>query len=116
MKIILENFKCLSWNDMQNIHWSLRAQEKKNLQNAVYALAYNLGKKEKVNIPALVKIEAHFKDGGRHDPDNLYVKPILDGLVRAGVFEDDNGKIIDWVCSKAEVKMPSDQIIIYINE
>lgn len=114
MKITIEKYKCPSWNDMQTAHWSARSAEKETLQTLVYAYAVNKG--EKVTVPATVKIEAHFKADKRRDPDNLYVKPILDGLVKARIFEDDNGKMIDWVSLKAEVKMPSDQIIIYINE
>ena len=116
MKIVLENYKCLSWNDMQNAHWAIRSEEKKTLQNMVFALAHNAGRKEKIKVPASVMIEAHFKDDGRHDSDNLYVKPILDGLVRAKIFKDDNCEIVDWVCLKAKKNMSSDQIIILIEE
>lgn len=115
MKIVIENYKCLSWNDMQRVHWALRAEEKKVLQRMVYAQAYNL-RKSKVSVPAIVKIEAHFEGKKIHDPDNLFVKPVLDGLVKAGIFEDDNGKIIDWVCLKTEIEMPKNKIIILINE
>jgi Holliday junction resolvase RusA-like endonuclease len=114
MKIVIENCKCPSWNDMQSAHWTLRSAEKKTIQEMIYVYARNMG--EKITIPAIVKIEAHFKENKRRDPDNLFVKPILDGLVQARIFEDDNGKIIDWVSLKAEVKMPSDKIIIFINE
>ena len=115
MKIVIENYKCPSWNDMQRAHWTDRSGEMAVLKNMVYALANNCRRKEVVNIPATVRIEAHFKGGQRRDPDNLYIKPILDGLVAAKIFEDDNGKIIDWVALKAEVKMPSDKIIINLN-
>jgi len=71
---------------------------------------------EELKIPATIRIEAHFTHGNRRDPDNLYVKPIIDGIVKSGLLSDDNGKIVDWVALKAEVKMPSDKIIIYINE
>ena len=32
---------------------------------------------------------------------------------KLGYEMDDNGKIIDWVALKAEVKMPRDKIIIF---
>lgn len=116
MKIILEKCKCPSWNDMQIAHWVKRSVERDILKNMVYALANNERKKEKIDTPARVIVEAHFSDNKRHDPDNLYVKPILDGLVQARIFEDDNGEIIESVTLKAKKWMPKDLIIISINE
>jgi len=114
MKIEIENYKCPSWNDMQITHWAVRLTEKRSLQKLVYVYAYNLKKKAKV--PATVTVEAHFKDGKRRDPDNLYVKPILDGLVQSGMLMDDNGDVIESITLIAKVKMSSDRILISINE
>lgn len=116
MKIEIENYKCPSWNDMQVAHWAMRAADREVLKLLAYGAANNARKKTKVKVPVVVKIEAHFKDGKRRDPDNLYVKPILDGLVKAGVFADDNGEVIKSITLIAKVKMKSNGIIISINE
>ena len=122
MKIEIKNFKCPSWNEKQRTNWALRIAEKndliilacdavrKTLKGEIRRIAVQLEK------PVILKIEAHFKDYRRRDPDNLYVKPIIDGIVKSGLLSDDNGEVIDWVCLKTKVKMPSDQIIIFINE
>lgn len=39
---------------------------------------------------ALVEITYYFKDKRRRDPDNYSGKFILDGIVRAGIIEDDS--------------------------
>ncbi len=49
--------------------------------------------REKPNKPfkkAVVKITYYFKTRIRHDPDNYSGKFILDGLVKAGIIEDDS--------------------------
>lgn len=120
MKIIIENFKCPSWNEMQVKHWVLRADDR----NALKMLAYNAVRKlfvdpiEAITFtdPVNVMIEAHFKLSNRRDPDNLYVKPIIDGIVKSGLLPDDNGEVIKSLTLSTKIKMPSDQIIILINE
>lgn len=44
---------------------------------------------------AVVRITYHFPDKRRRDPDNYSGKMILDGLVRAGIIEDDSFTVID---------------------
>lgn len=64
------------------------------------------------NNPIKLVIEAHYRNNNRHDPDNLYVKPILDALVKIGVLKDDNGDCVESVTLTAKRKMPEDRIII----
>lgn len=66
--------------------------------------------------PVDMKIVAYFKNTNRRDPDNLFVKPILDGIVQAGLIPDDSGQYIDSLTLSTKVKSKSDKIIIYINE
>ncbi len=53
---------------------------------------------------AVVKITYYFKDNRRRDPDNYSGKFILDGLVKAGIIEDDSFKhiklVLDGKCDK----------------
>lgn len=44
---------------------------------------------------ATVKIKYYFTDRRRRDPDNYSGKMILDGLVKAGIIEDDSFRQIE---------------------
>ena len=46
---------------------------------------------------AIVSITYYFKDHRRRDPDNYSGKMILDGLVKAGIIEDDSFRNIRLV-------------------
>lgn len=124
MKIEINQYKCPSWNEFNRaIHWAVRAQERDDMKLIFMDCLYrqhgrdNLRKlAENLVKPVKVRIEAHFKNYARRDPDNLFVKPILDGIVKAGIFRDDNGDVIKSLTLEAKRKMPSDKIIIYINE
>jgi len=124
MKIEIQNYKCPSWNEFNRaIHWAMRAAERESMKllfwnclNQQYKKAHLKRLSLEMKKPVAVRIEAHFKNGNRRDPDNLFVKPILDGIVKAGIFTDDNGDVIESLTLLAKRKMPSDKIIIYINE
>lgn len=54
---------------------------------------------------ATVTLIFHFKNRIRHDPDN-YVggsKPLLDGLVRAGIIKDDSFDCIELIVKQGEL-------------
>lgn len=123
MKITIENCRCPSWNEFnRSVHWAVRAVKRQELQDFVYEAMTKQFKGSirriavQINKPIQVSIEAHFKNNHRRDPDNLFVKPILDALVKYGLFYDDNGDVIESLTLRAKRKMPSDQIIISINE
>jgi len=123
MKITIENCRCPSWNEFnRSVHWAVRAAKRQELQDFVYeAITKQLkGSIRRIAVqikkPIQVSIEAHFKNNHRRDPDNLFVKPLLDALVKVGLFYDDNGDVISSLTLIAKRKMPSDQIIISINE
>lgn len=50
----------------------------------------------KVETPARLIVTVHMPSGRRSDPPNAWptVKPIIDGFVRAGAFEDDSSEEI----------------------
>ena len=78
-------------------HWSMYAATKKQMTNKVAYLA----RKDLRPIENSVEVEIEWttKDR-RQDPDNISygAKYLLDGLVAAGILQDDNRKI---VCSIA---------------
>lgn len=124
MKIEIENYKCPSWNESNRaIHWAVRSAVRDEMKQLFLACMYSQYTREELKKmsaelkkPVDVRIEAHFKLSNRRDPDNLFVKPILDGMVKAGIFTDDNGDVVNSLTLKATRKMPKDKIIIYINE
>lgn len=58
--------------------------------------------------------EIFYKRKARHDPDNALVKPFVDGLVKAGVLEDDSTKQIKEVAIKMHIGQLYDKVIINI--
>lgn len=81
-----------------------------------YLLAKYRSKKFKIDGKANIFIEAHFVNSNRRDPDNLFVKPIIDAIVKFGVLPDDNGDVVESLTLISKTRMESDQIIIKINE
>ncbi|MEI7890908.1 MAG: hypothetical protein WCI36_02970 [bacterium] len=123
MKITIENCKCPSWNEFnRSVHWAVRAAKRQELQDFVYEAITKQFKGSfrritaQIKKPIQVSIEAHFKNNHRRDPDNLFVKPFLDAMVKVGLFYDDNGDVIESLTLSAKRNMPSDKIIISINE
>ncbi len=124
MKIIIQNCKCPSWNEFnRGVHWAVRAAKRDELQSLVLGCMreqYRAVSLKRIALeikkPVDIRIEAHFKNTNRRDPDNLFVKPLIDGIVKAGIFTDDHGDVINSLTLMSKRKMPNDQIIICINE
>ncbi|EKE25673.1 MAG: hypothetical protein ACD_5C00075G0005 [uncultured bacterium] len=120
MEIVIDRYKCLSWNECQKMHYITRGQARDEVIELVLGAIHSdrkILKTAKSMIgPFTLTIEAHFSHGNRRDPDNLFVKPIIDALVKAGIFPDDNGKVIEALTLKAKTKMPNDKIIISIKD
>ena len=82
MKIILDNFKCPSWNEYNSrSHW---AKAKKKNDEIYWLVREAVQKSEIEKFKEKVKLifEIHYKGNRRHDPDNSFLKPIIDGIVR----------------------------------
>lgn len=83
----------LSLNDRQ--HWALKAKHVKEWRDAAHVLAKH------ARIPSCrrVLVELHYlpRTNQRRDPDNLVasLKPLVDGLVDAGVVADDTADFVD---------------------
>lgn len=74
-------------------HWSRYSRQKKEWLEDVYYQVLQQ-KPKKFTTPVSVIIELNFKDKRRHDPDNYTPKFIHDGLVEAGILQDDSFKQI----------------------
>ena len=87
----------LSLND--RIHHMRRHALEQSWQQAAYIVACaTLGRTpaDRARPPATVTVTLPFKKGGRRDPHNYVatVKPIIDGLVKAGVWPDDTPEFV----------------------
>ena len=80
-----------SVNKWRNMHHYQEANEKKYWEQVVWAEVHR--QKIKPSQPlskATVRYRYYFSSKRRHDPDNYAGKWIMDGLVKAGVLEDDS--------------------------
>ena len=75
-------------------HWEYRSLKKEWEQIIFYSC---LPRPPKPIEKAIVKITYFFKSRIRHDPDNYNGVFILDGLVKAGIIQDDSFNCIDLV-------------------
>lgn len=94
-------------------HWRKTSTAKQELQELVHWTIVEQ-KAKPVKGKVKVTITAHFKGAAKHDPDNLFVKPILDAVTEAGILPDDNCEIIRQLTLVAENRAKEDKIVIEI--
>lgn len=111
MKIEIKKFHCSSVNEIYTMHWTARRHRKKEAQELVY---YEALKNKKHFDRVRVTFTAYFSDKKKRDPDNLYVKPMMDALVDAGIIDDDNNEIVESVTLKVVTKANEDYIVIEV--
>lgn len=76
---------------------SIQYQEEKQKWEWLIKAAVGKNKPIAALDKAVISITYYFKDKRRRDPDNYSGKFLLDGLVRAGVIQDDSFSNIDLV-------------------
>ena len=102
MKLTIDQFKCPSLNkSYAGRHWSKRYAEARTIQELVGYLcaAQEIGSVKM--YPVDIRITASYKSKIRRDSGNISNKEIIDGLVLAGVLEDDSTKYVRWVATRA---------------
>jgi len=115
MRLEINNLYCPSWNDIKN--WRKRAALMKEIKTLVCAEFLQAGSRRwNLKTPVTIMIDARFKECQRRDPDNLYVKPIIDGMVAAKVIPDDNGRIVKWVNLSADWGFERDVVTVTVEE
>lgn len=122
MKIIINNFKAPSMNELMHKHWTLHSKWMKQVKALVVAECMS---QIRANMrtgkwfgskPLVVWICAEYKGSNRRDTDNLYIKPILDGLVAANLIKDDNCDIVKQVEIQVLRNCECDRVSIIIQE
>ncbi len=122
MIIVINNFKCPTWNSIYSSpHWSTRAKQVNEMKKLGYhlALAERNKQKKEIVFPFKNKVnldfEIHYKDNRRRDIDNAFIKPFLDSLVLVGILKDDNTRYIKKITLRMKVGQLEDKVIININ-
>jgi len=110
--IQIDNCKCLTDSELkrQN-HWVVKMLNKDRVRDKVFseAIKHNGMTGKTVNV----MIEAKFTKDNSVNACNLYINPIISGLIKARLLESED---IEWISIKTVSSSPSDKIIIYINE
>ena len=97
--ILLKDHKTISWNKLyQQRHWTYRAKLVDTLHKLVHAELNRMKCKKK-----LKKIDVLFESYSRRpvDPDNLCLKPYLDGIKTYGVIKDDTLEYVNSITQKS---------------
>lgn len=111
MKLTIQKLKCSSVNEIYNLHHYRRSERKRMVQQ----LAYYEALKQKRHFEKVRLIfTAHFIGKRKHDPDNLYVKPMIDALVEANIIADDNSEIVESVTLKVVTGAKEEKVEIEI--
>jgi hypothetical protein len=105
----------LSLNDRD--HWAVRKRRSDELLKAAWAMALKLGipKLERVSVLA----EYHPPDMRHRDADNpvASVKACIDGIVMAGVLEDDEcPRYVESVTCRIGEPYPRGRLVIHLTE
>lgn len=111
MKLTIKKLKCSSVNTVYAMHHRARHEHKKDIQKLAY---YEALQHRKHFDTARITFTAHFKGKRKHDPDNLYVKPMMDALVHARVIDDDNNEVVQSVTLKVVTGAKEDFVEIEI--
>ncbi|HML33823.1 hypothetical protein [Sporomusa sphaeroides] len=80
-----------SLNDWHGMHWAAKTKVKKQWENMLIVLLRGYKRVEK----PVVRITYYPDIERRRDKDNMTPKWIMDGLVKSGVIQDDNAKVVD---------------------
>ena len=80
-----------SINVWKNWHYMRYNKEKQRWMTMIWALTRGTSRIEgKVDVT----VTYYFKTKARHDIDNYTPKMIMDGLVEAGIIQDDNSDVV----------------------
>ena len=83
-----------SLNALNRMHWAAKGKLKKEWETEIFWLVKAQGWRVPLKR-AQVRITYYLGGNYRADKDNRTPKMIMDGLVKAGVLEDDNTRAVD---------------------
>jgi len=89
-----------SLNTWSRMHWAKAAEIKKQWERDIFYLSHQQRYDNRGELPlrkAIIKITYYFATNRRRDADNMNLKFILDGVVKAGIIKDDSTSVIGQV-------------------
>lgn len=106
----------MSLNVYRNAHYYQLNKEKETWERIV-AVSVKEQKIKKVDR-CRITFEFYFKDKRKHDPDNYSAsaKFLLDGMVKAGVLDDDNFSVIEELSLKQGGINKKPYILIHLED
>jgi Holliday junction resolvase RusA-like endonuclease len=108
-----------SLNQWSRMHWAKAAKIKKQWENDILYTFLAESHCNRISFPyqkASVKIVYYFATNRRRDADNLNLKFLLDGIVKAGIIKDDSTKVIGQPETAWEVDKKNPRVEIEITE
>lgn len=109
--ITIPNYRAKSRNETNKKHWTKYYQHRKEIAQLISVYA-----KDKQTIsPAHVTIEAYYKGKRAVDTSNCDDKCIIDGLMDAGILEDDTPEHNPIVTKMAFSETGEDKLVITVN-
>lgn len=98
----------------QRLHWRTRAKVTKAIRGAAMEAAFGVPELQRAHITAVL----HPHDKRRRDPANWYpaVKAAVDGIVDAGVLEDDDATRLVGPDMRLGPIVRGTQLVLHITE
>lgn len=90
------DYNFIGWNEYINAERKNKYSANNIKQDEKAIIAFSVDKKYKGDYPVTLTIRPHYKSK-RRDLDNYRMKGLIDGLVSAGVIENDNLTKIDKI-------------------
>lgn len=110
MRILIPNYRARSRNGTITSHWRIYQRERDNM-----AILIRYHATDRIMIQAAnVIINAYFKANRCIDTSNIDDKFILDGLMKAGILQDDSPKFNPTVTKSSIPNSGKDELEIII--
>jgi Holliday junction resolvase RusA-like endonuclease len=109
MRIVIPNYRARSRNKTITSHWRTYQKERDEIASLIRAYA-----SRKTFSCASVTIEAYYKGKRSIDCSNIDDKLILDGLMHAGILEDDDATHNPEIIKKVYINSGKDELHIEV--
>lgn len=115
MKLTITNFKAPSLNkSYSGRHWSARHKEALEIQRLVWGCCKVQDLPQVKNYPVDIMITAYYKSKAKRDSGNVSNKELIDGLVLAGIIEDDNTRFVRRVTTQALIGQKENKVMMEV--
>jgi len=114
IKITLKDHRAVSWNKIYaQGHWTTRKKLADEIHFRVKIACKGV---KRISKRVDILIVAMFKGKRALDSSNICLKLYEDGLVKAGVIDDDSPKYVRMVTSESVPEMKKDSVNIFIDK